>query len=295
MRAEKTSFLSDGLKLDASFFHPDENVDTKDKPFVIVCSGFQGLKNIHPERYARWLTQYGYTCFGFDYRGFARSEGEPTVCHLEDQIRDISNAVAFVRHRMGDRNRKLVLAGWGMGGGLILDAARISQGVDALVAINGFYNAKRVQTALRTEKEWNEFQDWYHEEKTRLATGGEPRSIDPFHIYPLDPETKVYVDNVLRKNPDFGINVRLSFADSLLQFAPENSLEHLKETPLLIVHGDRNALHPVAEAKSLHECYPGPKEMYWVPDAGHTEWMLDENPKFQAVARRIGQWIATRS
>lgn len=51
--------------------------------------------------------------------------------------------------------------------------------------------------------------------------------------------------------------MRLDFADSLIRFAPENNLEHLHDTPLLVVHGEINELHPVAEPKSLLAKYPG--------------------------------------
>jgi fermentation-respiration switch protein FrsA (DUF1100 family) len=99
---------------------------------------------------------------------------------------------------------------------------------------------------------------------------------------------------VLAKNPEFGHGVFPSFADSLLQLKPEARLAHLATTPLLLVHGDRNALHPPEEARSLFARYPGPKEMHWVPDAGHTEWMLDDDPKFLALVGVLDRWIRAR-
>ncbi len=55
MIEQKAPVISDGLRLDGAFF-TDENVNNPDLPIVIVCSGFTGQKNIHPERYARALT-----------------------------------------------------------------------------------------------------------------------------------------------------------------------------------------------------------------------------------------------
>ena len=60
------------------------------------------------------------------------------------------------------------------------------------------------------------------------------------------------------------------------------------------MHGDRNALHAPEEARSLFARYPGPKEMHWVPDAGHTEWMLDDHPKFVALAETLDRWLRSR-
>jgi fermentation-respiration switch protein FrsA (DUF1100 family) len=60
----------------------------------------------------------------------------------------------------------------------------------------------------------------------------------------------------------------------------------------LIAHGAENDLHPVTEAKSLYNAYPGPKSLFLLADAGHTEWMLDDNPHFIEFAKHISQWIS---
>jgi pimeloyl-ACP methyl ester carboxylesterase len=294
MRETKTKFVSDGLKLDASIYRPDPGVRGADAglPVVITCSGFQGFNATHPARFARALTPEGYTCFGFDYRGFAESEGEPGRVHLDEQIRDITNAVRFVRATL--KPGALVLMGWAMGGGLVLEAARVAEGIDALVVMNPIADAIRVQRAVRGEDGWREFRAWLDRERERLVLSGESRKVDPFFIYPLDGETKGYCDDVLAKNPEFGHGVYPSFADSLLQLKPEARLDHLATTPLLLVHSERNALHPSEEARSLFARYPGPKEMHWVPDAGHTEWMLDDDPKFLALVGVLDRWLRAR-
>jgi pimeloyl-ACP methyl ester carboxylesterase len=296
VREEKVAFYSDGLKLDASIYRGDApesqlgGADGADAlPVVITCSGFQGFNATHPARFARALTPRGYTCFGFDYRGFAASEGTRGAVHVEEQIRDIANAVRFVRSTV--KPRALVLSGWAMGGGLVLEAARIAEGVDALVVMNPIANAVRVQRAVRGEEGYRAFRAWLDEERARLVGGGELRLVEPFDIYPLDPETKGYCDDVLAKNPEFGRRVFPSFADSLLRLTPEACLDHLSRVPLLLAHGDRNALHPPEEARSLFDRYPGPKHMHWVPDAGHTEWMLDGHPKFVALVEALDAWI----
>jgi pimeloyl-ACP methyl ester carboxylesterase len=287
VREEAVVFQSDGWKLDGSIYRGDARDDAL--PAVITCSGFQGFNATHPARFARALTPRGYTCFGFDYRGFARSEGVAGSVHVEEQIRDIANAVRFVRSVVAPR--ALVLSGWAMGGAMVLEAARLAEGIDGLVVTNPIADAVRVQRAVRGEDGYRAFRAWLDEERARLVAGGEPRRVDPFAIYPLDPETKRYCDEVLAKNPEFGHGVFPSFADSLLQLAPESRLDHLARMPLFLAHGDRNALHPPDEARSLLARYPGPKQMHWVPDAGHTEWMLDGHPKLLALVDALDAWM----
>jgi len=292
MIEQKAAFKSDGLTIDGAFFIDEQNSDPE-LPIVIVCSGFTGQKNIHPERYARALTPKGFTTYGFDYRGFGESEGVRERVILEEQVRDIANAVAIVRKRADDEGRKVVLAGWGMGGGLILDAYRICEGqVDALIAMNGFFDGVRFQKALRGEHGWKAFKQFMAEERLRLAAGGEPKGIDPFDIYPLDPVSREYVFSELVKAPGYGVTSTFDFADSLISFNPEANLdERFSSVPLLIAHGAENDLHPVTEAKALYAAYPGPKELFLLKDGGHTEWMLDDNPKFIEFSSRIARWI----
>lgn len=292
MQSESVSIISDGLKLDGSYYW-EEGVVQDETPIVIVCSGFTGLKHIHPERFARFLTKQGFLCFGFDYRGFGESEGKRGKVLLEEQVRDIANVVAYVRARADAEGRKLVLAGWGMAGGLVLDAFRqVEDLVDALISMNGFFDAVRVQKALRGELGWKEFRQFLNQERLRLAQGGEAQEIDPFRIYPLDPISKGYVDGVLWKTPGYGLTSDLDFADSLIAFRPESHIDQrFARTPLLIAHGGENDLHPVTEAQSLYATYPGPKAMYLLPEGGHTEWMLDDDPKFQTFAGQVADWL----
>lgn len=298
MKEEKTYFYSDGIKLDASYFYPDSYEDGQEskkdakQPIIIMCSGFLGLKNIHPARFARGLTDLRFTLFGFDYRGFAESDGERGKVLVEDQISDIANAVSFVSYKAREQRRKIILAGWGMAGGMILEAMRLVDGVSGLISMNGFFNAIRVQKTLRGSRGWNKFYRQFKQQRAEYTRTGEVENIDPFDVYPLDPKSREYVDDVLYKNPDFGLKyVWHRFGDSLLRFEPEADLSHLKDIPIFIAHGENNKLHPAQEAKELHKKYPGKKELYWMKNAGHTEWMFDTNKTFVMLVGNLDQWI----
>ncbi len=292
MIEEPTHFYSDGVKLEASFFFPPEGEGSEERPILVPCSGFMGLKTIHPERFARALTPRGYTCFTFDYRGFGRMKIAGGKVLIDEQIRDIVHAMSFVVGDRRMRNRRMVPIGWGMGGGLVLKATPIAPNVQGLICINGLYDAMRVQRAVRGESGWRKFRAWFQDRQIQACRTPDTIEVDPFEIYPLDPVTKTYVDGPLNASPGFGGTVHFSFAESLLGFAPESDVKHLADVPLLIVHGEDNRLHPIVEAESLYTVYPGPKERYWIPGAGHTEWMYDDHPIFRTVVDRIAAWLA---
>lgn len=291
MRTEEASIYSDGLELKGAFFFPDELDASKRHPLVIPCSGFTGLMEIHPARFARYLTARGYPCFAFDYRGFGASEGERGRVVLDEQVRDIIYATSFAEGDARIDPDRIVLLGWGMGAGLVLDAARELMGIIGLIAVNGFYMGKRIQLAHRGPKGFMEFRDLARSQYAHRARGGDADWDDPFHFYPLDPQSRAYVDDVLSRHRHYN-RERYSrdLADSLLRFHPEAFAPHMR-TPLLLAHATRNALHPYTEAESLFAAYGGPKEIYWIYGAGHTEWMHDDDPRFQALGRRIVSWL----
>lgn len=291
MIERQRTFYSDGLRLEGAFYLPEGDGDDA-RPLVVPCSGFTGYRRIHPERFARALTARGYRCFAFDYRGHGPSEGVQHRVLLEEQVRDIRHAAAFAGSDDLAGGRDVVLLGWGMGGGMVLDAARGLADLCGIVCVNGFYDALRVQRAVRGDQQWSEFSAWLQRERRAATRSPEPRYADPFWIYPLDDASRVYVDSVLRRVEGYEWReVQTVMADSLLSFAPLYHLDHLRGVPALIAHGDRNVLHPVEQARSLYERYPGSKELYWIEGGGHTEWMADDNPLFRALASRIADWL----
>jgi len=292
MKTRRTTFRSDAWRIDAAIYEQDPDPN---KPIVLANSGFTGLKHIHPERFARFLTQHGYRVFAFDYRGFADSEGVKGEVLLDEQARDIANAATFITHELDIPWSKLMLLGWGMGAGLVLQASRMLPEVGGVVCMNGFYNNRRVQRRLRGEEGMRAFEAWLARENDRRARGKQVGLSDPFEIYPLDPVSRKYVDEVLRPTPGYEASVYLNFAQSLLAFNVEQALEHLAETPACIIHGAENALHPPEEAESLQRAYPGPVTMEWLPNAGHTEWMLDEDPIFQDAMHRLHGWLEAQA
>jgi hypothetical protein len=291
MQTEPVTFHSDGLKLGGAFFLPDEFDGATPQPLVISCSGFTGLMNIHPARFARFLTARGRLCFGFDYRGFGGSEGERRRVILDEQVRDIISAVSFAEADPRIDRDRVILLGWGMGAGLVIDAARELLGVVGLVLLNGFYCGKRVQLAHRGPTEYLAFRDMIREQYSRRAHGESPDQADPFHFYPLDPQSREHVDKVLRTHEGYDTQLySAEMADSLLRWNPEAYAPHMR-TPMLVAHGTRNALHPYTEAEHLFSAWGGPKQIHWIQGAGHTEWMLDDHPHFQALGRRIDAWL----
>lgn len=292
MQTEEHFVFSDGLRLGAAMHLPDEHEPGQTLPLVIPCSGFTGLRHIHPQRFARSLTKSGYACFSFDYRGFADSEGIRNRVLLEEQVRDIRAATAYASSDERIDPARIALLGWGVGAGIVIDATWAMPIVRCLIAVNGFYNGARFQAAHRTPSELRAFTDTVWQARQRRARTNEDESVDPFEIHPLDSSSRSYVDYFLKAIRGYDAEgYDLDFAESLLSWNPE-ALASEFTLPILIAHGERNDLYPLSDALSLYRAWRGEKALYRMPTAGHTEFMHDEDETFLGMMEAITAWLA---
>lgn len=289
MNETKTHFFSDGLRLEASIYRPDELDDRGPHPTVIVNSGYQGFNEFYPKMFAEALTARGYVCIGFDYRGFADSEGEKGRVIIEEQIADIRHAIAFARAQDDIDNTRIGLIGWGMGAANVVLAAERSRQVAAVVALNGFYDGVRWLKSIHTYDEWTRIVETIGIDREQRSLTGESRLADTFEHYPLDPATKDYVGAELESIYGFGHPTRLQFTESIMDLKVERAVPFLG-VPLFIGHGVDNTLHPVVEAEALYAAATSPKSLYTIAGR-HNDFMYGDHPVFLALVDRIDDFL----
>ncbi len=283
---------SDGLRLGAALHLPDDVApDGAPLPLVVPCSGFTGLRNAHPARFARALTRHGYACFVFDYRGMADSEGIRNRVLLPEQIRDIRAATAYATADERIDVNRVALLGWGVGAGIVIDAAWAMPVVGGLIAVNGIYNGERFQAAHRTPIQLREFINRVWAARQRRARTNEEERVDPFDVHPLDESSRAYVEHFLKAVRGYDAEgYDLDFAESLLSWNPQ-ALATEFTLPILIAHGDDNDLYPLDAALALYRAWNGAKALYRMPGTGHTEWMHDEHPTFLGLIETVVAWL----
>lgn len=293
MRTIPLPFFSDGYRLDADLHLPDDAGAGAPYPVVVAASGYQGLKVIHPERFARALTPRGYAVLAFDYRGFGLSEGERGRLVAQEWVHDVRAAVDRVScHPQLDPNR-ISLLGWGLGGGVVVAEAVDDPRVGSLVCCNGIGDGYRSTRKMHEEDSWNRLIERVTADRELRSVWGRSEITSPWDIVrlDLDDRTTGYVGDVLYKAPGFGSGVNLESGDYLLRFHPEQQAGRLAEQSLLVVHGEENQLHKVEEAHALYEAAGGPKQLEILQGKGHTEWMFDEDPTFRHVIEVIDRFV----
>jgi len=285
-------FFADGLRLDADL-HLPEPTPAEPAPVLIAASGYQGLKVLHPERFARALTPRGYAVLTFDYRGFGASEGERGRLTPQDWAEDVRGAVDRLSGSELVDGSRIGLLGWALGGGVVIAEAAEDPRVRAVAAINAIGDGTRSTRNMHDADSWDRLLVRIESDRGRRAQFGRSEITSPWDIVRLDLDgrTAPYVLGELYKVPGYGTGVTLQSAELLLRFSPERAVGRLAGRPLLIVHGEDNALHRPEEAQSLYEHAEEPKRLVWLDDAGHTEWMFDEHPTFLGLVELLDQFF----
>jgi len=283
------TFFSEGLRLDGDLYAPEGGGR---RPAVVALSGYQGLKGIHPARFARALVPAGYACLAFDYRGFGASEGPRGRLVPQEQAEDARAAVAFLSAQPDVDAERIGLLGWALGGGVAIAAAAGDPRVRAVAALNAIGDGGRSVRFMHDEESWARLQTALAEDRTRRAVEGRSMLVPTFDVVRLDEVTRRYVEAELYREPGFGADVTLESTDLLLRFRPELVVDRIVPRPLLLVHGTENRLHSPEESQELFRRAGNPKELVLLEGAGHCEWMYDHHATFRRLAAALADFFA---
>jgi pimeloyl-ACP methyl ester carboxylesterase len=287
------AFFSSGLRLDADLHLPDDHGAGAPYPVVIPSSGYQGLKVIHPERFARALTALGFAVVAFDFRGFGLSEGERGRLVPQEWAEDLRAAVDRAAAADDLDAERIGLVGWGMGGGVVVSEAAEDPRVRAVASVNCVSDGARSTRNMHDDASWQSLLERVVADRGHRSEHGRSEIASPWDIVRLDLDgrTDGYVGEELYKAPGFGSGVTLESADALLRFSPQAVAHRISPRPLLVVHGAENELHRPEEAQALYDSAREPKRMRLIEGAGHTEWMFDDHPTFKSLVEELADFF----
>jgi fermentation-respiration switch protein FrsA (DUF1100 family) len=179
------------------------------------------------------MIQQGYGALVFDLRNNGESQGNVTTFGLLETL-DVRGAVDFVKAQPGVDADRIGVLGQSMGGATaIMSAARIPE-IRAVVA----------------ESAYTSMEDNITNGVQRLA------GLPAFPFAPLV---------IFWGQREAGINIS--------EVRPVDEIASLSPRPVLIVHGERDDLIPVENAHHLYQAAQEPKELYLIPNAGHTNFV----------------------
>ncbi|GAA1901166.1 alpha/beta fold hydrolase [Streptantibioticus ferralitis] len=240
----------DGVRIEAVH---QPALDGSDGFAVVLAHGFTGaLERPAVRRAAGTFRRFG-GVITFSFRGHGGSGGRSTVGDRE--VLDVDAAVRWAR-RLG--YRRVATVGFSMGGSVVLrQAARGAEDalVDAVVSVSGPARWYYRGTAPMRRLHW-------------IVTRPVGRTVSRYGL-----KTRIHPEDW---NP--------------VPMSPVEAVPLVAPTPLLIVHGDRDAYFPLDHPRALAAAAARDTTELWIePGFGHAE-----NAASPPLLLRIGKWVSHR-
>ncbi|MEG9295491.1 alpha/beta hydrolase [Mangrovibacillus sp. Mu-81] len=215
---------------------------------VILAHGYKGNNEQLPE-VTRFYYEKGYNILKPDARGHGKSEGDYIGYGWHDR-NDLRKWIDYVIEEKNDTS--IFLHGFSMGASTVLMAAGedLPGEVKGIIADSGYTSVK---------------DELAHQLK---------------YLYNLPSFPLMDITSMVTE-----IRAGFSFeeASALNQVQKKKS-----ELPLFIIHGEKDELVPPEMAELLYEKTSGKKELWIIPDVGHTQGFLDEEEEYK---RRLMEFI----
>lgn len=308
MKSKNVEFYSEGTKMKGSIYLPDDYKEGEKRPGIIANSGWTGLNKVYPAMFARQMTDRGFVCMGFDYRGFKPSggiSGMEKYTTLEMEVDDINNALTFFKHQPEVDETKISLIGWGVGGAVCLAVAGRDKTVKAVATLNSFTDGKRWMRMGMGNDKYNKMLRTLEEDKYKRVTTGDQVLRHPYEFYPnIDESGDFYVEKTLTGlngglvdsitadyEEEFPTKMSSVIAESFLRFNVQDILPKLApDCAVFVGHGYYNELHDKVEAEDAYRLANEPKKLYYV-DGKHNDWMFDEDEKLQKLCDAMAEFF----
>lgn len=254
-------------------------------PAIIVGHPMGAVKEQSADLYASNMAERGFVTLAIDLSFWGESDGTPRNAVLSDMYaEDFSAAVDFLGTRQFvDRNNIGVIGVCGSGS-FVISAAKIDPRLKAIATVSMYDMGSANRNALnhsQTLEERKKIIAQAAEQRYVEFNGGEKKytsgtvhkldeSTDPiqrefydFYRTPRGEFTPKSGSPETTTHPTFSSNVKF------MNFYPFNDIETISPRPLLFITGDK--AHSKEFSEDAYQRAEEPKELYYVPDAGHVD------------------------
>jgi pimeloyl-ACP methyl ester carboxylesterase len=180
---------------------------------------------------SRFLCRAGFNVLAFDFRAHGESTGAKTTFGFRESL-DVQAAVQYAGAHYQQQFEGIGIYAISMGSAAAIIAARHMPQVKAFVFDSPFARLEGLVD--------QQFSHWSQPPRRLLA------SLAKFYGW-------------------------LFTGISATEIAPEDYAPDLGMRPVLVFHGDRDTLVPIAQGRQLFEKIPGPKEFVETPGATHVQ------------------------
>jgi fermentation-respiration switch protein FrsA (DUF1100 family) len=273
------------MKVGGNLFIPKALDRRAKNPAIVVGHPMGAVKEQSANLYATKMAELGFVTLSLDLSFWGESEGQPRNAVSPDiYAEDFSAAVDFLGTQpFVDRNRIGAIGICGSGS-FVISAAKIDPRMKAIATVsmydmgalnrNGLGHAQSVAQrnqiiAAAAEQRYVEFTGGKTEytsgtadELTASSTPIEREFYD-FYRTPRGEFTPEGQSPLLTTHPTLTSNIKF------MNFYPFNDIETISPRPTLFITGDQ--AHSREFSEDAYNLAAEPKELFWVPGAGHVD------------------------
>src|SRR5438552_17736835 len=174
------SYYSDGLKQSGILTTPDNSLERRRFPGVVLVPGFMSTADAFYPEFTDELNAGGFVSLTMDFRGFGESEGVRGEVIPYLQIYDASNAISYLQSRPEVDPGKIAVLGVSLGGGEVAYIAARDRRVKAVASMVLVGDGERRMRRFRTEQQWQTLMQKVQEDRINRAVTGKSKDFRGF-------------------------------------------------------------------------------------------------------------------
>lgn len=281
------SYFSEGTRISATLYLPDNLKAGERVPGVVLCHGFTAIKELILPDYARRFADAGIAALAFDYRGFGESEGVRGRLIWRDQVQDIRNSITFMETLPEVDPERIGLWGTSYGGANVIYTAGIEPRAKCVVAQVGFGDGGR-RTRSAPPEQIAPMRAIISAERQKRVLTGESTMVDPFTIL-SEPDSVAFFSEAMKSHARLKTEIPLEFIEATQEYCPEEMAPRISPRALLLIAAENDATTPADEYRSVYEKAGEPKKLVILPGIRHYEIYSGE--PLERSAREAVEWF----
>lgn len=268
-----------------NLFFPTEMNPSRKYSAIVVGHPMGAVKEQSANLYATKMAEQGFVTLAIDLSFWGESSGEPRNAASPDiYAEDFSAAVDFLGTRQFVDPNRIGVIGICGSGSFAISAAKIDPRIKAIATISmydmGSANRNSLGHSLTleqrkqiiaeaAEQRYVEFQggEMKYTSGTvhEITENSNPieREFYDFYRTPRGEFIPASSSELLATHPTLTSNIKF------MNFYPFNDIETISPRPMLFITGDQ--AHSREFSEDAYQKAAEPKELYWVPNAGHVD------------------------
>ena len=283
------TFFSEGHKLLGDLYVPESLQPGEQRPGIVLCHGYTGVKDLYLPDNARVLNDAGYVVLTFDYKGWGDSEGSRSRLAPYSRVADVQAAMTFLGLQESVDEDRIGLYGTSYGGATVVWVAAFDPRVKCLVSCVGVGHGGRWMRSVRRPDEWHDLLTRSKSDREQRALTGKSEFADRSEVLLPDRQSAELAAAARRANPSATNELPLEYIDETLQFHPEWVVDKIAPRPILFITTDDDRLVPPEESNELFKRAGEPKRLVILEGYGHYEVYTE--PAFTEVMEATVSWF----